>query len=45
VNFISFAEDVAFIENFIDLIQLTDAANQSKVAVSATMQGRAMDYI
>lgn len=39
---ITYADDVAFMENYIDLIQLTDAENQAKVAISAALQGRVM---
>ncbi|MDE3742693.1 DUF6786 family protein [Maribacter polysaccharolyticus] len=38
----TYADEVAFMEEYIDLIQLTDASNQSKVAISAALQGRVM---
>lgn len=38
----SYADDVAFMENYIDLIQLKDPSNNSKVAISAALQGRIM---
>ncbi|MBP0904151.1 DUF6786 family protein [Mariniflexile gromovii] len=38
----SYGDDVSFMKNYIELIELTDANNQSKVAVSATLQGRVM---
>ncbi|CAH8293807.1 hypothetical protein EV196_103230 [Mariniflexile fucanivorans] len=41
-NVKTYADDVSFMQNYIDLIQLTDASNNSKVAVSAALQGRVM---
>ncbi|MDW5288898.1 DUF6786 family protein [Formosa sp. PL04] len=41
-NMITYGEDVAFMENYIDLIQLTDVTGNSKVAISAALQGRVM---
>lgn len=38
----SFAADVAFMERYIDVIQLSDASTNSKVAISAALQGRVM---
>ena len=38
----TYGDDVAFMQNYIDLIQLTDASGQSKVAISAALQGRVM---
>ena len=41
-NTVTYADDVTFMENYIDLIQLSGASNKSKVAVSAALQGRVM---
>lgn len=38
----TYGEDVAFMENYIDLIELFEASNQSKIAVSPALQGRVM---
>ncbi|MCB4807863.1 hypothetical protein LG651_06335 [Tamlana sp. 62-3] len=38
----TYGDDVSFMKNYIELIELTDANNQSKVAVSAALQGRVM---
>ncbi|WP_082050802.1 DUF6786 family protein [Neotamlana sedimentorum] len=38
----SYNDDVRFMKNYIELIELSDASNQSKVAVSAALQGRVM---
>jgi hypothetical protein len=38
----SYGEDVAFMKNYIELIELTENSNQSKVAISAALQGRVM---
>lgn len=38
----SFADDLAFMGKYIDLIELTDPDGQGKVAVSAALQGRVM---
>lgn len=38
----SYGDDVSFMKNYIDLIELSDDSNQSKVAVSAALQGRVM---
>jgi len=38
----TYADDVQFMENYIKVIQLTDASNNSKVAISAALQGRIM---
>lgn len=38
----TYADDVSFMSDYIDVIQLTDASNQSKVALSAALQGRVM---
>ncbi|WP_372757753.1 DUF6786 family protein [Mariniflexile sp.] len=37
-----YGDDVSFMKNYIELIELTDTSNQSKVAVSAALQGRVM---
>lgn len=39
---VTYADDVAFMQDYIDLIQLSDASGKSKVAVSAALQGRVM---
>jgi len=38
----TYGDDVRFMKNYVDLIELTDASNQSKVALSAALQGRVM---
>lgn len=38
----TYADDVRFMENYIKVIQLTDESNNSKVAISAALQGRIM---
>ncbi|MDC0177907.1 hypothetical protein OAJ14_07155 [Polaribacter sp.] len=38
----SYADDVSFMEEYIKVIQLTDASNNAKVAISAALQGRIM---
>ncbi|WP_405563389.1 DUF6786 family protein [Polaribacter sp. Asnod6-C07] len=38
----TYADDVSFMEDYIKIIQLTDASNNSKVAISAALQGRIM---
>jgi len=38
----SYGEDVSFMKNYIDVIELTNADNNAKVAVSAALQGRVM---
>ncbi|MDO6792049.1 hypothetical protein Q4588_14160 [Tamlana sp. 1_MG-2023] len=38
----TYADDVSFMSDYIDLIELTDASNQSKVAISGALQGRVM---
>ncbi|WP_299782477.1 DUF6786 family protein [uncultured Formosa sp.] len=38
----TYVDDVKFMEDYIDVIQLTDASKQSKVAISAALQGRVM---
>lgn len=37
-----FSEDVSFMKKYINLIELTDASGEAKVAVAATLQGRVM---
>ncbi|MBU2950852.1 hypothetical protein KO493_09095 [Tamlana agarivorans] len=39
---VTYGDDVNFMADYIDLIELTDASNQSKVALSAALQGRVM---
>uniref|UniRef100_UPI0040480182 DUF6786 family protein n=1 Tax=Mariniflexile sp. TaxID=1979402 RepID=UPI0040480182 len=41
-NTMTYADDVAFMQNYIDVIQLSDASNNSKVVISAALQGRVM---
>ena len=41
-DYISFAEDVAFMKEYVDIIQLSDATGKAKVAVSPALQGRVM---
>ena len=41
-NMTTYTDDVAFMQNYIDLIQLSDASGKSKVAISAGLQGRVM---
>ncbi|MBU3011336.1 hypothetical protein KO506_07975 [Polaribacter vadi] len=38
----TYADDVSFMKDYIKIIQLTDASNNSKVAISAALQGRIM---
>lgn len=38
----TYGDDVSFMENYIELIELSGDSNQSKVAVSAALQGRVM---
>ena len=38
----SYADDVAFLEKYIDIIQLSSSSGLGKVAVSAALQGRVM---
>ncbi len=42
IDEVTYADDVAFMQDYIDLIQLSDASNKSKVAISAALQGRVM---
>lgn len=42
VNITTYGDDVAFMENYIDLIQLSNPSSNSKVAISAALQGRVM---
>lgn len=41
-DYTSFAEDVAFMKKYTDIIELSDPSGQGKVAVSAALQGRVM---
>lgn len=41
-NITTYADDVSFMQNYIDIIQLSDASGKSKVAISAALQGRVM---
>lgn len=41
-DYTSFADDVAFMREYVDLIELSDPSGQGKVAVSAALQGRVM---
>ena len=41
-NATTYADDVSFMKEYIDVIQLADASGNSKVAVSAALQGRVM---
>ncbi|MDN3618110.1 hypothetical protein QWY81_01435 [Polaribacter undariae] len=41
-NMTTYADDVSFMESYIDLIQLSNASGDSKVAISAALQGRVM---
>lgn len=41
-DYTSFADDVAFIKKYTELIELTDPNGKGKVAVSAALQGRVM---
>ena len=41
-DYISFADDVAFMKEYVDIIQLSDATGKAKVAVSPALQGRVM---
>ncbi|MBU3011320.1 hypothetical protein KO506_07895 [Polaribacter vadi] len=38
----SYGDDVSFMKNYIELIELSDESNNSKVAVSVALQGRVM---
>ncbi|WP_218017722.1 DUF6786 family protein [Formosa haliotis] len=38
----TYGDDVRFMKHYIEIIELTDDANQAKVAVSASLQGRVM---
>jgi hypothetical protein len=42
VNYVSYNEDVTFMKDYIEIIELTEESNQSKIAVSAALQGRIM---
>jgi hypothetical protein len=41
-DYVSYADDVSFMEEYTDIIQLTDSSGKSKVAISAALQGRVM---
>lgn len=41
-NKVNFASDVAFLQDYVDVIQLSDPSGNGKVAVSAALQGRVM---
>ena len=41
-GYISFGEEVAFMKEYVDIIQLSDATGKAKVAVSPALQGRVM---
>ena len=41
-NTITYVDDVTFMKDYIDVIELTDVSNNSKVAISAALQGRIM---
>ena len=41
-NMTTYKDDVVFMKDYIEIIELTDESNQSKVAVSAALQGRVM---
>ncbi|MGJ8762336.1 MAG: DUF6786 family protein, partial [Polaribacter sp.] len=38
----NYANDVAFMNEYIKIIELTDKSNNSSVAISAALQGRVM---
>ena len=38
----AYGDDVSFMKNYVDIIELTDASGKSKVAISAALQGRVM---
>lgn len=38
----TYADDVAFMQKYIEVIELSDTSNNSKVAISAALQGRVM---
>ncbi len=41
-NMNTYANDISFLKNYIDLIELSDVSGKSKVAISAALQGRVM---
>ena len=41
-DYVSFADDVDFMEDYIDIIQLSDTSGKSKIAVAPALQGRVM---
>ena len=42
INTSTYVDDVAFMKDYIDIIELTDSSNNSKVAIAAALQGRIM---
>lgn len=42
MEFLTYNDDVSFMKDYIDVIELTDESKQSKVAISAALQGRVM---
>ena len=41
-DYVTYADDVSFMEAYVDVIQLSDGSGNAKVAVSAALQGRVM---
>ena len=41
-DYISFGDDVSFMKEYVDIIQLSDATGKAKIAVSPALQGRVM---
>lgn len=41
-NMTTYSKDVAFMQKYIEVIELSDPSNNSKVAISAALQGRVM---
>ena len=41
-DYITYNDDVTFLKNYIDVIQLSDSSGNAKIAVSASLQGRVM---
>ena len=39
---IAYADDVSSMKNYVEIIELTDESNNSKVAISPVLQGRIM---
>lgn len=42
LDYVSFANEVSFMEDYINIIQLSDASGKAKVAVAPALQGRVM---